>query len=234
MNEGIRTNASRRGITRLCHFTPSRKLLHIATDPHGVLATAHLKSDEKAVFNPTDRKRLDGHEDHVCCSIQYPNAWYFKKARAKDRLFSDWVVLFIAPRHLWMPGTKFCPRNAAAGRGYGVRGGEEAFDSLFAPSVPGAGGRTFKRQPHRPAFLTTDEQAEVLIPDQVARQDILGFAVVDEAQAKREIARLRMLNERVSPVTIAQDFFNRHRQSAAFKSGELPKEHIYYGGDDDG
>ena len=234
MNEGIRTSALRRGITRLCHFTPSRNLVHIVTDPHGVLATAHLTSDEKAVFNPTDRQRFDSHEDHVCCSIQYPNAWYFKKARAKERLFNDWVVLFIGPHHLWMPGTKFCPRNAAAGRGYGVREGEDAFDSLFAPSVPGAYERVFKRQPNRPAFLTTDEQAEVLIPDRVARQDILGFGVADEPQAKREIARLQMLNERVPPVTIARGFFNQHRQSAAFKSGELPKEHIYYGGDDNG
>ncbi len=115
-----------------------------------------------------------------------------------------------------------------------VREGEDAFDSLFAPSVSGARGAIFMRQPHRPTFLTTDEQAEVLIPDRVARQDILGFAVVDKAQAKREITRLKTLNERVPPVTIAPVFFDRRRQSAAFKSGELPKEEIYYGGDDDG
>ncbi len=234
MNEGIRTSVLRRGIIRLCHFTPSRNLVHIVTDPQGVLATKHLTSEERAVFNPTDRERLDGHKGHICCSIQYPNAWYFEKARAKDRLFKDWVVLFIAPHHLWMPDTKFCPRNAAAGGGYWVREGADAFEALFAPSVSGAYGKSRKRQSHRPGLLPTDEQAEVLIPDQVAPEDILGIAVAGEVQAKREIVRFKMLNERVPPVTVAEDFFKPYRQSARFKSGELPKEHVYYCGDDDG
>ena len=29
---GIQARANRRGITRLCHFTPSRNLAHIASD----------------------------------------------------------------------------------------------------------------------------------------------------------------------------------------------------------
>jgi len=234
MNEGIRTIALHRGITRLCHFTPSRNLVHIVTDTVGVLAASHLTSTERAVFNPTDLERMDGYKDHICCSIQYPNAWYFKKARAKDRLFRDWVVLFIEPRHLWMPGTKFCPRNASAGGGSEVREGQAAFDALYAPSVQGAYRKTFERQLHRPPFLTTDEQAEVLIRDRVERQDILGIAVADDSQAKREIARLRTLNERVPQVVVALDFFDPYQQSAAFKAGKVPKEHVYFSGDDDG
>ncbi|NJL29278.1 MAG: DUF4433 domain-containing protein [Thermoanaerobaculia bacterium] len=233
MSEMIRMIALQRGMTRLCHFTPSRNFAHIAGDPRGLLSTSRLKTDERAVFNPTDLERLDGYKDHICCSIQYPNAWYFKKARAKERLFTDWVVLFIASHHFWMSGTKFCPRNAAAGGGRGVQEGADAFEALFAPSVLGAGGRIFERQAHRPAFLPTDEQAEVLIQDRVAREDILGIAVIDEAQAKREIARLETLGERVPSVIIAPDFFDPHRQSAAFRAGKLPEEQVYYHGDHD-
>ena len=86
----IQNRAVQRRITRLCHLTPSRNLGHIAVDPRGILALQHLEKDEKSVFNPTDLARLDGYLDHVCCSIQYPNAWYFRKARNKEQLFPDW------------------------------------------------------------------------------------------------------------------------------------------------
>jgi hypothetical protein len=233
MIEAIRRSASRRGIMRLCHFTPSRNLVHIVTDPRGLLASTHLKENEKAVFNPTDAARLDGYPDHVCCSIQYPNAWYFRKAREKDYLFRDWVVVLIKPQHLWTSGTKFCPRNAAANWGRDVREGPEAFETLFAPAVVGAYGKTFARTASHPAWLPTDEQAEVLVPDRIAREDVLGIAVVNESQAKREMARLELLNERLPRIVIAPMFFNAERLSTALRSGRVPEESDYHAGDDD-
>lgn len=233
MSREIRASVEHRGITRLCHFTPSRNLVHIVTDPRGMLAVARLTADEQAVVNPTDLARLDGHRGHICCSIQYPNAWYFERARSRDRLFKDWVVLLIDPRYLWLDGTKFCPRNAAAAGGREIRAGEDAFESLFAPSVPGKNGRLFNRQMFRPGFLPTDEQAEVLVPDRIARRDVLGIVVVDESQAKREIVRLETLGETVPPITIAPDFFDPHRQNQLFQLGRLPEERLYHPGDGD-
>ena len=167
---GIRERANRRGITRLCHFTPSRNLAHIASDSSGLLASRHLQDDEAAIFNPTDRLRLDGYPGHVCCSIQYPNAWYFRKARENERLFPDWVVLLIDVRYLWQAGTKFCPRNAAAEHGRLVQEGVKAFDALFADVVEGVD--VYRRGPRHPDFLPTDEQAEVpdSRPDQPVRR----------------------------------------------------------------
>ena len=104
----IKTEAERRGITRLCHFTPSRNLAHIASDPKGILASRHLLDDEKIVFNPTDRERLDGHKGHVCCSIQYPNAWYFRTARGKEVLFRDWGRVL----HQWAAIFGICTRSS--------------------------------------------------------------------------------------------------------------------------
>jgi hypothetical protein len=230
MNDPIRIAAQKRGITRLCHFTPSRNLVHIATDPSGLLASAHLKADDKAVFNATDRERLDGLPDHVCCSIQYPNAWYFRKARSNERLFDDWVVLLMKPHHLWEPGTKFCARNAAANFGSGVDGGELAFEAMFAPSVVGAYGSTYRRSTSHPVWLPTDEQAEVLIPDRVAREDILGVAVADSSQAKREHARLSQLLVAVPPIVIAPDFFQPRLLSSQVRSGTIPEESPYLPG----
>ena len=214
-----------RGITRLCHFTPSRNLGHIAEDPSGILASRHLEQDEKAVFNPTDLERLDGYPDHVCCSIQYPNAWYFRRARRQERLFLDWVVLLIDARYLWRAGTKFCPRNAAAEHGSLVREGADAFETSFAETVQGAGGRTFTRYPHQPAFLPTDEQAEVLVPDQIQRQHVMGIAVCDEEQAKREVARLNLIGLSPPPVVIVPEFYDPRTLSELLRAGRLPVEH---------
>lgn len=232
MNEAIRTSAMARGIKRLCHFTPSRNLVHIATQRQGVLATQHLRADEKAVLNPTDLERLDGYPDHVCCSIQYPNAWYFRKAQAKEHLFRDWVVLLIAVHYLWLPGTKFCPRNAAADYGRNVRGGAEAFEALFAPGVEGAYRKTFHRSESHPPWLPTDEQAEVLIPDRVQREDILGIVVRDESQAKREAVRLEQLDEPAPRIFIVPLFFSASRLSDSLRRGDLPPEREYdWGGE---
>ena len=218
----IKTEAERRGITRLCHFTPSRNLAHITSDPKGILASRHLQDDEKSVFNPTDRDRLDGYTGHICCSIQYPNAWYFRTARGKEMLFRDWVVVFINSHYLWHLRTKFCPRNAAVDDGRSVHEGPAAFEALFEQSV--AGSRTYTREPHHPAFLPTDEQAEVLIPDVVGHEDVIGFAVRDEAQAKREVAALRILGGNQPRIFVIPEFYSPGVLSRLLRAGKTPAE----------
>lgn len=219
----IEAEVAKRGITRLCHFTPSRNLGHIASDPRGLLASRHLEEDEKAVFNPTDSARLDGYPDHLCCSIQYPNAWYFSKARENERLFPDWVAVFIESCHLWQVGTKFCPRNAAANYGRQVGKGPAAFAALFAQSVAGS-GRTYERGPNHPTFLPTDEQAEVLVPDVMAHEDIMGVAVRDEAQAKREVARLTIQGFTPPRIVAVPEFYNPRWLSTLLRAGRVPAE----------
>ena len=236
MSDAIRKAANGKGITRLCHFTPMRNLVHIATDPQGLLATKHLSSDDKAVFYPTDARRCDGFEDHVCCSIEYPNVWYFqvakKKSKEQSRLFRDWVVLFINPRYLWAAGTLFCPWNAAIKSGSGAHEGIEAFESMFAASVTGR--RTFTRTAERPNFLPTDMQAEVLISDSVVREDLLDICVPNEMQAKRVAARLEILNVQIPSILIVPYLFDKPRRlSDMFCSGYLPTE-TEYQGDRDG
>ena len=228
MMNGVRARANRRGITRLCHFTPSRNLAHIASDPKGLLASRHLQNDETAIFNPTDKARLDGYPDHVCCSIQYPNAWYFRNAREKELLFLDWVVLLIDPSYLWRANTKFCPRNAAAGYGQGVRGGVAAFDALFADQVEGV--RTYRRGPHHPDFLPTDEQAEVLIPDRIGSDGVSGVVVHDDDQAALETSRLRLAGLPVPRIVVVPEFFAPHALSNGLHRGLIPVESEYQRG----
>lgn len=128
----------------------------------------------------------------------------------------------------------FCPRNAASGFGRDVRQGIEAFEAMFADSVVGAYGNTFTRGGSLADYLPTDEQAEVLVPDRVAREDVIGIAVVDEAQAKREITRMRLLNVRLPRILIAPTFFDAYALSGLRSSGIAPAEDEYYAGDDNG
>lgn len=222
--DSIRTNAKKRGITRLCHFTPSRNLVHIASGRQGILASRHLSEDRAEIFNPTDIERWDGFPDHVCCSIQYPNAWYFSKARLNETLFRDWVVLLIDAKYLWRPGTKFSPINAAS-REASIAAGAEGFEALFEESVEGV--RRFRRRPKRPAFLPTDQQAEVLVPDSISMQDISGVALVDAEQAAREVTRLTLLSLEIPRLLLAREFYNPQALSEMLIAGKIPAEIEY-------
>jgi hypothetical protein len=226
MIDSIKREAERRSITRLCHFTPSRNLVHILTGETGILATKHLQKNERSVFTQTDLERLDRHEGYICCSIQYPNAWYFDKAKSKDILFKDWVVLFINPKYLWMSGTRFCPRNAASGYGRGIVEGEQGFKAIFTDAIPGAYGKTRERSPNHLPCCPTDDQAEVLIPDQIGISDILAIAVPSETQAKNEAVRLDILGipEDKYKFVVAPDLFDKYKLSDLIRSGKRPDE----------
>jgi hypothetical protein len=226
MINAIKLEAERRGITRLCHFTPSRNLVHILTGETGILATQNLTENERSVFTQTDLQRLDGHGGYICCSIEYPNVWYFDNAKSKDNLFKDWVVLFIDPKYLWLLGTRFCPRNAASNSGRNVAEGEGAFLGMFTNAVTGAYGKTRERSPNHLTCCPTDDQAEVLIPDQIAISDILSIAVPTESQAKNEAARLSIMGvpEDRFKFVIAPEIFEKYTLSNLIRSGKRPPE----------
>jgi hypothetical protein len=233
MSETLKTEIAGRGITRLCHFTPSRNFGHIAAGGAVVLSTKKLTEDERAVFNASDLERLDGHLDHVCCSIEYPNAWYLSKAMGQERIFRDWLVLFLSPLLMLRKGTLFSPRNAAAGRGTNLRPGLDGFLRLYESRVTGARGITFTRTPAHLASAPPDQQAEVLIPDSITVGDILGIAVRDEEQVKNEIVRLRLIGVDAVRFTfvIAPTLFDKYSLDGHIRSGMRPKEVVYQTGD---
>ena len=108
-----------------------------------------------------------------------------------------------------------------------------AFEALFADTVQGSGNSVFSRGPEHPDFLPTDDQAEILVPDQVRRQDVTGIAVKDEAQAKREVVALQLLKCEVPPIFIVPEFFEPVRLSNLLRAGEFPSERKYQGGTTD-
>lgn len=225
--EAIRADAERRGITRLCHFTPLRNLVHIVTGS-GLLSVAQLQATERACFEAQDIERLDGFPDHISCSIEYPNAWYLKKkqtpTRPRVRLFPTWVCLMIEPHHLWREETLYCERNAASG--YGAYVGEDlaAYEEMFAARVVGAGG-TYVRRGHQDA-CPTDAQAEVMIPRHIPLADVQAIAASDAGVAGDTYALLDQLGAPTEqlPILIAPDLFNPYRLASLIPKGQRPVE----------
>jgi hypothetical protein len=225
----IRREAVGRGITRLCHFTPYRNLVHIVTGT-GLHSTEALSNEERRAFNQQDVQRLDRHPDHISCAIEYPNAWYFRQkrwdARGDAALFRTWVVVSIDPHYLWDERTRFCHRNAAARDGAFIRDGLEGFLGLYAESVLGSGNRTYTRQRTRISASPTDDQAEVLVWRYVPLSDVQTIAAQDEDQARLVYAGLRQIGgepERF-PFTVVPEFFQPSVLSAMIARGERPHE----------
>ncbi len=228
MDSQLRVEAEQRGITRLCHFTPARNLPHILQSPDGILSRRALRLARKA-FTPTDEQRLDCHDDHISCSIEYPNAWYFRRARDGDEPFTDWVILLLAPHHIWAPNTLFSPRNAAANHGSLLRPGLGGFASMYVPAVTGAGGRAYTRSPKMLPCCTTDQQAEVMVERQIPKSDILAVVVATPERAWDDAQRLRCLGILSTVVrwVVAPELFDPQLLHLAISTGRRPIEETW-------
>lgn len=216
---------NRRGITRLCHFTKSNKLPHILSKESGIVANTSL-DDQIELLSKNDPLRLDGKEDYVCCTIEYPNTWYLRKIRDRDPLFNQWVILFINPKSLTAESTLFCHRNAAANYGAYIKEGLEGFEGMFKQQVQGQ--RLMTRSNVMLSCCPTDDQAEVLVYKNIIRSDILGIAVANSEQARLEKSRLNFVGgvPRDIPFFIAPDLFDIS-WSTMVRMGQRPTETLY-------
>lgn len=176
--------------TRLTHFTPSLNLPSIVADGE-LRSVKALRDDVRACYRATDLQRLDGYPDKVCCSIQYPNGYYFDIARRKSDVinYPDWVCLLLDKDVVATGGTLFSPRNAAAA-GKRPAPGAAGLQACFAPSVLGQGGQTRTRGPRHDPRSPTDVQAEVLVTAPVPLSAIHGIVFPTAAAAEEEYGRL--------------------------------------------
>jgi hypothetical protein len=225
LNEEIFADSAERGITRLCHFTPSRNLIHVLSS--GYLKDRHsLDLEHTGEANPTDAFRLDGHRDKICCTIEYPNSYYLEIVTRKELIFHDWVILLINPVVMCSPGTLFCPRNAAAQNGTLISDGWQGYQSMFAPRIQGAGGKVFTRRTTHLACSPTDMQAEVLVPGPIPIDAIQGMVMSTEKQAQTERARWDSLGLTPPgvPMMVAPDLFDKMSLTNHIWTGRRPIE----------
>ena len=210
-----------RGVTRLCHFTKLVCLTHILSSPDGILASQNINSD---ILNQTDPVRLDGRKDSVCCSVQYPNTWYLEQARKRDqdRIFVDWIVIFIDLDILEKRTIAFSPCNAAKGRGRYILDDINMLDQLYA-NVTTVGRR---RDSKLLSCCPTDDQAEILIRGNIPSSFFTGFAVSNKERADHLYSILCMYSMEDVPIVIAPDIFSTSWSALAHR-GNLPSETLY-------
>lgn len=223
--EDIAQAIERRGILRLCHFTPFRNA-HRIIQSRALLCSARLQSENPAAYNPTDAARIDGRTGHVCTTIEYPNAWYLDRVEAQDDVWIDYLVFQIRPEVMMRTGVEFCTSNAARARGTSCKPGITAFEKLYAQEIRGY--MTYTRGPQHPAWLPTDMQAEVLVPDCITFDDVMGAVVRTRTIAKRLCAQLRAAQvELTLPLYVSGGTFDQRVLRGLRTGGRRPREQRY-------
>lgn len=208
-----------RGVTRLCHFTKFQSLTHIIPSVDGILASSSIRSDTK---NVTDTARYDGELDYICCSVEYPNSWFLQKTiqNDTDKIFKEWVTLYIDLEILNKRDAKFCPCNASKSKGAHIENRMEKLESIFAVSVPTF---AYARNPKMVSSCPTDGQAEILIKNSIPRDYISGVAVGNENVAKRIYAMLKTYGVKQIPIIVAPDVLTP-TWSGMVRNGHRPSE----------
>lgn len=180
-----------RGIEHLIHFTPAINLLSIF-EQGKLLSRALLEQfdiDQTDIFDYvefTDEIRFDD-KSYINLSIQHPNSFLFNRFRQKTAEESHifWCVLKIDKKYIYQTDTLFSVTNAANShnkRNIRVTGDIVKFRMLFANSlqiVTSYTSRTISRN-NLPMKYPTDEQAEVLVRNEIFVSDILQVCFKDE------------------------------------------------------
>lgn len=198
----VKEDALQRGITQLCHFTRCSNLTGILRANRGLLPISYMSSAGLS-YTPCDNSRWEGHPECICCTIEFPNAFFFAKAR--ERSPDDWVVLLINPSYLWRASTLLSPCNASRGKGKYISKGPAAFRAMFADK---SAGSEITRTDRQLACAPTDIQAEALIAERIAVSDITGMVFQSQKDADRAIESLATNNIRTNiPIYIENMFY---------------------------
>lgn len=180
-----------RGIEHLIHFTPTINLLSIF-EQGKLLSRALLERfdiDQTDIFDYvefTDDIRFDD-KSYINLSIQHPNSFLFSRFRQKtaDESHVYWCVLKIDKKYIYNADTLFSVTNAANSynkRNVGVTGDINKFRMMFANSLPivtSYNSKTITRNGLKDKY-PTDEQAEVLVKNEIPVSDILQVCFKDD------------------------------------------------------
>lgn len=163
----------------LVHFTHISNLESIIEN--GLLSREKVERlAEEAVTNDEDRH--DGRVHTISLSIAHPNDRMFYKYRIKDE---EWCVIGMRSKVLWELDCLFLKNNAADDR-MRTKGDDElntvaAFRSMYDEMDD----LSSREQQCLKSFDPTDLQAEILVPDKIPVEYILGVCVSNSQVKKR-------------------------------------------------
>jgi len=182
---------SDRGIEHLIHFTPTINLLSIF-EQSKLLSRALLEqfdieqTDILDYIEFTDDIRFDD-KSFINLSVQHPNSFLFNRFREKTKndVHVNWCVLKIDKKYIYQTDTLFSVTNAANShnkRNVRVTGDINKFQMMFANSlqiVTSYNSKNVSRNGLKSKY-PTDEQAEILVKNEIAISDILEVCFKDE------------------------------------------------------
>ncbi len=190
-HDEFRKEIQDRGIDYLIHFTPTINLLSIF-EQRRLLSRALLEEfdiDQTDIFDYvefTDDIRFDD-KGYINLSIQHPNSFLFKRfrERTQNNIHINWCVLKIKNQYIYHKDTLFSITNAANShnkKNVGVTGDIVKFRMMFADSlqiVTSYNSRVLSRNNLKKKY-PTDEQAEVLVKNEILISDIIQVCFKDE------------------------------------------------------
>ncbi|EGA0596980.1 hypothetical protein BJM58_12265 [Listeria monocytogenes] len=213
-----------REITRLCHFTKSKNLPYILGSNGKLLANNFIANEN---LEKNDKLRLDGKEDYICCSVQYPNLFYLDRVITYNNmdLFKDWSILLISP-NIINDQTLFCPCNAATDGGIMIGEGIASFQELYSEKLQIK--RTITRGKNMLISSPTDNQAEVLIKHSIVKESIQGIVFRSEDRARIELINLSLSQCDVSniEIIICPEMYEKNL-AYKLQNSVIPNETIY-------
>jgi hypothetical protein len=176
-------------------------------------------------FSPTDKARYDDHPDHLCCSFEYPNAYYQDTASKKVEYanYPAWVCLILDLALTLRPGTLFSACNAALSSGAHLNeGGQALLDCWASPTAP---AKVHRRPNHNPA-VPTDLQTEVLIPGPIPLSAVSAIVTSGPEQARELFGFLH--RQKLNPSQVewrsAPLFYSKYElRDAIFYNQNIPE-----------
>ncbi len=240
----IRGFMTERGVTRIVHFTSFPGLVGILSlgkvlsrKAMELYRSQNPNSNLCYFFGCNDSGRWDMKLDYINMSIEHINAkllWKFQMDDSGTER-NPWCILEFAPLCLEMEGVLFSISNAASNfvRKYGVCGGVFGLQRMFyqslcqsfalsesdlAPLTDKYPSLALKRSTTIPMHYPTDEQAEVLIPNELPLEFLRGIVFQTETEKQYVMDRLPQWGIRIgSNVQIKvsiQDFCKRKQEVA--------------------
>lgn len=179
--EAIRQDIEIRSIERLCHYTRIRNLPTILK--HGLLSRSKLAAIGCAVIQ-NDPERFDRRLNRISLSVTFPNYKLFYRCQRQDSHFpggDQWVVLLISPNVCWNHDALFCKTNAASATVSNIHDEALSTPNAFAAMFDDQQSNHAREHRHLPPNFTWDPQAEVLVKDMIAPQEIMCIAFRDHA-----------------------------------------------------
>jgi hypothetical protein len=192
-----------RGIEYLIHFTPTINLLSML-ELDKLLSRALLEKfdigDTLDFIEFLDSIRFDD-KNYINLSVSSPNHFLLSRFRQRTQGMShmNWCVLKIDPKYLYQKDTLFSVTNAANShnkRVVGVSGELSKFKMLFATSltiVTSYSSKTITRNSLKSKY-PTDEQAEVLVRDEISIKDVLQVCFQDKTELAAAKAALNQFD----------------------------------------